>query len=88
METHAARTSSPDPLGPNNKAAASAWPLLTPTAALRILCRRTGARVSLTTLYRWINSGRVGVVRMGYRILIPLPWLEDIIKRCLDGERV
>jgi excisionase family DNA binding protein len=62
--------------------------MLTPTHAWRLLCRRTGANISRTTFYRWINSGRVGVVRVGMRYLIPLPFLEEIIEKCLDGERV
>jgi excisionase family DNA binding protein len=62
--------------------------MLTPLHAWRMLCRRTGGNISLTTFYRWINSGRIGVVRVGSRYLIPLPLLGEVIEKCLDGERV
>ena len=62
--------------------------MLTPMHAWHMLCRRTGGNISLTTFYRWINSGRIGVVRVGARYLIPLPLLEEVIEKCLDGERV
>jgi excisionase family DNA binding protein len=62
--------------------------MLTPQHAWRMLCRRTGGNISLPTFYRWINSGRIGVVRVGSRYLIPLPLLEEVIDKCLDGERV
>jgi len=88
MEPHAPRTSSPAQAGPSSKLPSSALPMLTPTHAWRILCRRTGARISRTTFYRWLNSGRVGAVRVGFRFLIPLPLLEEIIQKCLDGERI
>ncbi len=62
-------------------------PMLTPSNAWRVLCRRTGASIGRSTFYRWVNSGRVYAVRMGYRFYIPWPALEDVIKRCLEGER-
>jgi len=71
----------------NSRLASAVLPMLTPYNAWRVLCRRTGGTISLTTFYRWINSGRVGAVRMGFRFLIPLPMLEEIIQKCLDGER-
>jgi len=88
MEPYAARTSSPARKRPNSKLPSSALPMLTPTHAWRLLCRRTGGSISRTTFYRWINSGRVGAVRMGFRFLIPLPMIEEVIKKCLDGERI
>ena len=88
MEPYAARTSTPAPKGQDSKQALAALPMLTPTHAWRLLCRRTGGSISRTTFYRWINSGRVGVVRMGFRFLIPLPMLEEVIQKCLDGERI
>jgi hypothetical protein len=88
MESYAFRTPIPALAGLNSKQASVPLPMLTPTAAWRLLCRRTGANISRTTFYRWINSGRVGVVRVGFRLLIPLPMLEEVIQRCLDGERV
>jgi excisionase family DNA binding protein len=88
MRPYATHSSRSAPLGRNSKPSCSALPMLTPTHAWRMLCRRTGGKISRTTFYRWINSGRVGVVRVGFRFLIPLPLLEEIIQRCLDGERV
>jgi hypothetical protein len=88
MEPYAAGTSAPAPTTLNSKQAPSASPMLTPTHAWRLLCRRTGSSISRTSFYRMINSGRVGAVRVGYRILVPLPMLEEVIQECLDGKRV
>jgi len=88
MESYAFRTTIPALAALNSKQASVPLPMLTPTAAWRLLCRRTGGNISRTTFYRWINSGRIGVVRVGIRLLIPLPMLEEVIQRCLDGERV
>ena len=74
--------------GQNSKQASAPLAMLTPTHAWRLLCRRTGGSISRTTFYRWLNSGRVGAVRLGFRFLIPLPMLEEVIKKCLDGERI
>jgi len=87
MKHHAARSASPLPAGTNSKPS-SPLPMLTPTHAWRLLCRRTGAHIARNTFYRWINSGRVGAVRVGYRFLVPLPLVEEIIQKCLDGERI
>jgi excisionase family DNA binding protein len=88
MEPYAAPTSTPAAKGQNPKQASSALPMLTAASAWRLFCRRTGGSVSRTTFYRWIRSGRVGAVRVGFRFLIPLPMLEEIIQKCLDGERI
>ncbi len=88
MKTYAARSLSPAPLRRISKSSPSVLPMLTPMHAWRMLCRRTGGNISLTTFYRWINAGRIGVVRVGSRYLIPLPLLEEVIEKCLDGERV
>jgi hypothetical protein len=88
MEPYAAPTSSPAPKGQNPKPPSPAVPMLTPSHAWRLFCRRTGSNVSRTSFYRWINSGRVGAVRVGYRILVPLPMLEEVIQECLDGKRI
>jgi len=88
MKPKAARSLSPAPVRRNSKSSASVLPMLTPMHAWHMLCRRTGGNISLTTFYRWINSGRIGVVRVGARYLIPLPLLEEVIEKCLDGERV
>lgn len=84
METHTARTGNlmtqkSEPMSPA---------LLTPFHAWRLLCRRTGGNISRATFYRWINAGRVDVVRVGFRFLVPLPVLEETIQKCLDGERI
>jgi len=88
MEPYSARTSTPAPRVPDSKPAPAPLPMLTPTHAWRLLCRRTGGSIGRTTFYRWINSGRVGAVRVGFRFLIPLPMLEEVIQKCLDGERI
>ena len=88
MQPYAARTSSPAPKGQNSKQATPALPMLTAANAWRLFCRRTGGSISRTTFYRWINSGQVGAVRVGFRFLIPLPLLEEVIQKCLDGERI
>jgi hypothetical protein len=88
MESYAFRTPIPALGALNSKQVSVALPMLTVNNAWRLLCRRTGGNISRTTFYRWINSGRVGVVRVGFRLLIPLPMLEEVIQRCLDGERV
>lgn len=62
-------------------------PMLTPTNAWRILCRRTGGSISRTTFYRWLSCGKIYSIRMGYRLFIPYPAVEELIKQCLAGER-
>jgi excisionase family DNA binding protein len=88
MKPYSTRTPSPAQGGQNSKQASAPLAMLTPTHAWRLLCRRTGGSISRTTFYRWINSGRVGAIRMGTRFLIPLPMLEEVIQKCLDGERI
>jgi hypothetical protein len=88
MEPYTVRTPSPALKGQNSKKVSAPLPMLSPTSAWRLFCRRTGGSISLTTFYRWINSGRVGTIRIGSRFLIPLPMLEEVIQRCLDGERI
>jgi excisionase family DNA binding protein len=90
MDPKNAQTSHSSPAQGEQKVKQVSAPLamLTPTHAWRLLCRRTGGSISRTTFYRWINSGKVGAVRIGFRFLIPLPMLEEVIKKCLDGERI
>ena len=88
MEAYTTHTSSAAPKGQNSKQPSATLPMLTVDHAWRLLCRRTGGGISRTTFYRWINSGRIVAVRVGYRFLIPMPMLEEIIQKCLDGERV
>jgi excisionase family DNA binding protein len=88
MEPYAAPIFSPPPPRQNPTPAPSPLPMLTAASAWRLFCRRTGGTISRTTFYRWINSGRVGAVRVGFRFLIPLPMLEEVIQKCLDGERI
>jgi excisionase family DNA binding protein len=88
MEPYTVRTPIPALRGQSSKQAPALLPMLTPTSAWRLLCRRTGGSISRTTFYRWINSGRVGAIRIGSRFLIPLPMLEEVIQKCLDGERL
>jgi excisionase family DNA binding protein len=60
--------------------------LLSTHSAWRILRRRTGGNVSRATFYRWLESGKLSSVRLGFRIYIPLPALDDFIRRSLRGE--
>ena len=62
-------------------------PMYPPASAWRILCSRTGGSIALVTFYRWLRNGRIYSIRMGQRIFIPLPALEDAIKQCLAGEK-
>ncbi|MGE0551361.1 MAG: helix-turn-helix domain-containing protein [Kofleriaceae bacterium] len=36
-------------------------------------------RISIGTMYRWINSGRVPVHRVGHRLLVPRQSLRDLL---------
>ena len=54
-------------------------PLLSPPSAWRILHQRTGGRVSRSTFYRWLDSGKVYSLRMGTRMYIPWLVLQEII---------
>src|SRR5579859_4650239 len=66
---------------------APATPLmLTPTAAWRKLCAKTGGSVTIQTFYRWIGNGSVYSVRMGKRIFVPIDNVEKLIETCLAGE--
>ncbi|HET7216172.1 MAG TPA: hypothetical protein VFL79_21470 [Terriglobia bacterium] len=60
--------------------------LLPPTAAWRILRRRTGGHISRSTFYRWLDSGKVFSLRMGSRMYVPWQVLQEVIGRCLSGE--
>jgi excisionase family DNA binding protein len=61
--------------------------MLSPQAAWRALCRRTGAGISRATFYRWIDSGKLYSVRLGFQIYVPQMALDDLVKQCLEGER-
>lgn len=61
--------------------------MLSPAAAWRSLCARTGGLVALVTFYRWVRCGKVYSIRLGKRIFIPREALDDLIKNCLNGER-
>jgi hypothetical protein len=62
-------------------------PMLTPANAWRILRRRTGGTVGRSTFYRWLSSGKIYSIRLGFRIYIPFHALEDLIKMVLAGDR-
>ena len=61
--------------------------MLPPCRAWQLLCRKTGAQVCRATFYRWVSTGKVYSIRLGYHIFIPAPALEELIKQCLAGER-
>jgi len=62
-------------------------PMLVPSNAWRILNARTGGAVSRSTFYRWLSSGQVYSVRVGHRMYIPWRVIEELIEKCLAGER-
>jgi hypothetical protein len=80
-----------DDLGSQAAAASPSAPvtaaMLTPIHAWRLLCHRTGGGISRTTFYRWLSSGKVYSIRLGYRLFVPYPVVEELIKQCLAGER-
>ena len=79
----------PTPMAPKaNLNIATAPPMLSPQNAWRVLCRRTGAQISRATFYRWVSEGKVYSVRLGVHIYIPWPALDELIQRCLEGERL
>jgi excisionase family DNA binding protein len=63
-------------------------PMLVPSNAWRILNARTGGTVSRPTFYRWLASGKLFSIRVGHRMYIPWPALDEMIKQCLAGERI
>lgn len=70
----------------DGRAAETGGGMLIPQNALRILRRRTGGTLSRATFYRWVSSGKIPSIRVGTRILIPWPALEDLIRKCYEGE--
>ncbi len=76
-----ARTSPRSPAAPKFPA------LLTPHHAWRLLRRRTAGLVSRTSFYRWLENGRLYSLRMGRRLYIPWPALEELIQECLFGRK-
>jgi excisionase family DNA binding protein len=78
------RTSAP-PLRPSRKTPATPL-MLTPTAAWRTLCARTGGGIALGSFYRWIRDGRIFSIRMGRKILVPVETMDEVIEKCLSGE--
>ena len=60
--------------------------MLQPVAAWHHFCARTGGSISLVSFYRWIRNGRVCAVRVGRKFYVPLGILDELIKRCLEGE--
>lgn len=61
--------------------------MLSPAAAWRSLCAKTGGFVTKATFYRWLRNGRVYSIRLGQRIFVPQTALDDLIKTCLSGEK-
>jgi hypothetical protein len=61
--------------------------MLSPAAAWRSLCARTGGSIAKVTFYRWLRNGKVYSIRLGQRIFIPQAALDDLVTKCLDGEK-
>ena len=77
-----------DSLPPSTADPARPAPMLVPCRAWQILCQRTGCQVCRATFYRWISTGSVYSIRLGFRIFVPITALEHAIKQCLAGERL
>jgi excisionase family DNA binding protein len=58
--------------------------MLIPQTALRILCHKTGGKISRATFYRWLGDGRISSIRLGSRIFIPRSALDQLIQKCFD----
>ena len=58
--------------------------MLIPQTALRILCHRTGGTISRSTFYRWVGSGKIPSIRLGTRIFISRPALDEFVQKCFD----
>lgn len=86
MTTPSGSLDSSAPAGSAKAPAAERPQMLIPQAALRMLCQRTGGTISRTTFYRWVGSGRVPSIRLGSRIFIPRPALEEVIQKCFEVE--
>lgn len=62
--------------------------MLRPIEAWKVLCARTGSSISISTFYNWIDNMSVPAIRVGRNIFVPKVVLEDLINRCLNGERL
>ena len=60
--------------------------MLVPQTARRILCHRTGGTISRATFYRWVSSGKVPSIRLGTRIFIPWPAVDELIRKCYSPD--
>lgn len=56
--------------------------LLSPRNAWRVFCHTTGWAVARATFYRWVRSGRVYSVRVGFRIFVPWDALDHFMIQC------
>lgn len=65
----------------------STLPLISPSNAWRILCRRTGIPVSRATFYRWLSNGKLYSLRLGQKIYIPVASLDEVIRHCRAGDK-
>lgn len=79
-------TPEPPPLGLT--AVPGRMPLLSPYNAWRILEGRTGINVGRSTFYRWVQSGKVFSMKMGGKIYIPWPEIENVIRQFRSGIRL
>ncbi len=61
-------------------------PLVSPSRAWHILRQRTGGRFSRSTFYRWLESGKAYSLRIGTRIYVPWREVDEIVRKCLNGE--
>ncbi len=60
---------------------------ITPEVFRRRIYAYFGRRPSLSTVHRWLNTGRIFAVRVNTRWLIPEGTWEEFLKCCQLGER-
>jgi excisionase family DNA binding protein len=62
--------------------------MLTPRLALARLCKGTCCRVCMQTFYMWIAAYKIRSFRVGGRIFIPVTEVDELIEKCLAGDRL
>jgi hypothetical protein len=59
--------------------------MLSTKQAWERLCAKTGCGIAFATFQRWVHDGRVPVIRLGNKIFVPIPIMDDLIEQCLNG---
>jgi hypothetical protein len=63
-------------------------PMLSIACFARLLSRGVGCSVATGTVWRWVYSGRIMAVRVGWRWMIPFSVFEDSVNKCAFGTRI